>query len=173
MINIGSLQQTDSSYDPKTTFAWAISAAVPLADALESMASDLLLKEETDRICSTSTSAATAVARKSNLYPLRAAANISVGGSSNAPAILRNLQALYQEFGVTMTVKKYGDLAERRRVLDQFAARVFRYHMGGHGYVEDDGIMEGNGKGKGKKKNVHAMDVDCIGTELTQTSLYR
>ncbi|KAJ3048663.1 hypothetical protein HK097_010321 [Rhizophlyctis rosea] len=75
--------------------------------------------------------------------------------------------ALQEEFGVMMSLRKYADLVERRRVLNQFAARVFTY--------EADGVREVaiGQRGKGKGRDVDAMDVDGNGPKPTQTSLYR
>ncbi|KAJ3027579.1 Kinetochore-associated protein 1, partial [Rhizophlyctis rosea] len=156
----------DGAEPDRETFAWAISAAVPLTNLLETMAAELLAKEESDRSRSSGARHSGSISssgRKSNVYPLAAATNIVVGGVGNVPFVVRNVKALFEEFGILRGLKGYADVRERRRVLDGFAGRVFRYGgVGGEG-----GGGGGKGKGKGKGVGDGAMEI-VLGFERSE-----
>ncbi|KAJ3146968.1 Kinetochore-associated protein 1 [Geranomyces michiganensis] len=169
-----------SKAEALSTYAWSISAAVALSDALANLHDELLVAQTSDaNLASSSSSTATVSAPPSNMSRplLTAALDPALCGYQNAQIIFRNLGALFNEFDVMMTMANYADDAQRRKILATFAKKVFKYVGNPDVGKSDLSSLRTSGRtSRGKSKvlgSVAAATNHSTDLEATQTALYR
>lgn len=170
-------EDPDFEAEAKETFAWAIEAAVELAKALTIIREELLTSQQTDQVVQQGTSTALSSgtsALSRTVTPMAAALDPGLAGFDDALTVLQSLRALFKEFEVMMTMEKFAEEIERRRVLAQFAKKVFKYVGNPEAGRLSAGGSTRKGKGKGKMSSSQNVS-NGVGdaSEQSHTALYR
>ncbi|KND00003.1 uncharacterized protein SPPG_04350 [Spizellomyces punctatus DAOM BR117] len=161
------------------TYSRTIDSLVELARVLHKIRDDLSNSPNTEHIGQSGSVLAPSNNPSTftkSVTPFAAALDLELGGFDDALAILRNMAALFKEFGVTMTMGQFANERERRKVLAGFARKVFKYIGNADASPDDRKSAQTTEKMKGKQtesRRGNGTSARQEETDQSHTTLYR